>query len=341
MQCNGQPLLPQYQQQYQYQQKYQPTSSNVNFQQNSIPLLQNTSNIFPPNTYQPITQSFPNTQRNVNRNFPNPLVMPPSQSDESSMDDSDAEPPEAHDWQTVKPTKKRKRNPKSPITNTDTQQVSTSNKFNILLNENDKDNNSSSAVNNNKRPTIPKPPPIFIYGVTDYNKMIRNLTDVTEIETYQCTALQNNTIKINTKDPETYRKLVRHLNSNKIIHHTYQMKEDRAYRVVIRNIHYTVPTEEIINELKKHGHTVRNILNIRHRVTKQPLMMFYVDLEPKENNKQIYDIQYLNNMKIVIEPPHKKRNHNSVYQMSTIWTFEDILYQTLPMRQMWRESYVS
>ena len=33
--------------------------------------------------------------------------------------------------------------------------------------------------------------------------------------------------------------------------------------------------------------------------------MFYVDLEPKEN-KEIYNLQYLNNMKINVEPPYKK-----------------------------------
>ena len=36
--------------------------------------------------------------------------------------------------------------------------------------------------------------------------------------------------------------------------------------------------------------------------------MFYVDLEPKENIKEIYKLQYLNNMKINVEPPNKKKN---------------------------------
>jgi len=34
--------------------------------------------------------------------------------------------------------------------------------------------------------------------------------------------------------------------------------------------------------------------------------MFFVDLEPKQNNKEIYNLQYLNNMKITVEPPNKK-----------------------------------
>ena len=136
--------------------------------------------------------------------------------------------------------------------------------------------------------------------------MIDNLSNVTEEETYQCKILRNDTVKINTQNPDTYRKLIRHFNSEKIIHHTYQMKQDRAYRVVIRNLHYSIPIDEIKEELQKKGHPVRNIFNIRHRVNKYPLSMFYVDLEPKDNNKEIYNLQYLHNMKINVEPPNKK-----------------------------------
>jgi len=41
------------------------------------------------------------------------------------------------------------------------------------------------------------------------------------------------------------------------------MKQDRAYRVAIRNLHYSILTDEIKEELQKKGHAVRNILNIR------------------------------------------------------------------------------
>ena len=114
------------------------------------------------------------------------------------------------------------------------------------------------------------PPSIFIYGVLDYQKMIDNLSKATEEETYQCKILQNDTVKITTLTPETYRKHIRHLNSKKIIHHTYQTKQDRAYRVVIRNLHYSIPTEDVRADLQKQGHNVHHIFNIRHRVTKPP-----------------------------------------------------------------------
>jgi hypothetical protein len=86
------------------------------------------------------------------------------------------------------------------------------------------------------------------------------------------------------------------------------MREERAYRVVIRNLHHSVAADEIKQELEKQGHTVRNTLNVRHRQTKEPLPLFFINLEPKENNKSIYEIKYLCNMKITVEAPRRK-NH--------------------------------
>ena len=126
--------------------------------------------------------------------------------------------------------------------------------------------------------------------IPTHTQMIDNLSNITEEETYQCKTLRNDTVKINNLNPDTYRKIIRHLNSEKIIQHTYQMKQDGAYRVVIHNLHYSIPIDEIKNSYKK-GHAFRNILNIRHRVNKYSLSMFYVDLQPKENNKEIYNLQ--------------------------------------------------
>jgi hypothetical protein len=36
--------------------------------------------------------------------------------------------------------------------------------------------------------------------------------------------------------------------------------------------------------------------------------MFYVDLEPADNNKEIYNLRFLNNLVIKVEPPHKTTN---------------------------------
>jgi hypothetical protein len=107
------------------------------------------------------------------------------------------------------------------------------------------------------------------------------------------------------------------------------MKQERAYRIVIRSIHYSTPTTQITAELEKQGHKVRNILNAKHRVTKEPLSLFFVDLEPKENNKDIYDMEFLCSMKITVEAPREKRNTSFDVQDVNVM---DILCKTICMR---------
>jgi hypothetical protein len=63
------------------------------------------------------------------------------------------------------------------------------------------------------------------------------------------------------------------------------LKEERAYIEVIRGLHHSIPTSEIKDELEKQGHKVRNVNNVKHRVSKEPISLHFVDLEPQRNNK--------------------------------------------------------
>jgi hypothetical protein len=54
----------------------------------------------------------------------------------------------------------------------------------------------------------PKPPPIFIYRVTNYQQMKHKIREIVEDEQYNTKTLADNTIKINPNIPETYRKMI-------------------------------------------------------------------------------------------------------------------------------------
>jgi hypothetical protein len=138
--------------------------------------------------------------------------------------------------------------------------------------------------------------------------MVEYLAGTLEKKQYYCKALPSETVKINVNTSDTRRRLVKRLQEDKTVHHNYQIRDERAYRVVLRNLHHSIPPHEIQAELETLGHKDRNILNIRHRVTKKPLPLYFVDLEPQDNNKSIYDLQLLCNMKIAVEAPRKK-NH--------------------------------
>jgi len=71
------------------------------------------------------------------------------------------------------------------------------------------------------QPRVHKPPPIYVYGVIYYRDMVKYLTETLEEEQYYCKALPNETVKININTSDSYRRLIKRLQDDKIVHHTY------------------------------------------------------------------------------------------------------------------------
>ena len=159
------------------------------------------------------------------------------------------------------------------------------NRYHVLTDSRNDDANTGTA--DLKRA---KPPSIFVYEVTSLPEMQKMLNEFLDEEQYTTKSMASGTIKLTCQRPDTYRKLARYMRDNNIIHHTYQPEEERSYRVVIKYLHHSVNTRELKEEISQHGHKVRNIINAKHRVTKDPLNLFFIDLEPSENNKDIYKI---------------------------------------------------
>jgi hypothetical protein len=57
--------------------------------------------------------------------------------------------------------------------------------------------------------------------------------------------------------------------------------------VVLKYLHHSTDVKDIGQELLEMGHVARNIVNAHHRQTKEPLNLFFVDLEPADNNKDV------------------------------------------------------
>lgn len=177
---------------------------------------------------------------------------------------------------------------------------STSNRFETLVVDDVEDNN-----NNGSSTSTPKPPPIFIPNVENIGKMVNRINKIISNVDYHYKSLRDGQVRLVIKNVESYRKLIRHFDTNNIIYHTFQLKQERAFRVVIKGLHHSTSISDIKAMLLSLGHQVRSVRNIVSRVTKQPLPMFFVDVDPKENNKEIYDICALDNAIITIEPPKK------------------------------------
>jgi hypothetical protein len=212
-----------------------------------------------------------------------------------------------HEWQHVKKRKRIHQNTESSTRINS--EISTQNRYTLLLNR--QENEASPQTSTHRlTPNTLRPSPKFVYGVKNFKTMLDDLADVAEPDTCRTTSPANDTVKIsaNTIDTYTGRSLVKHMKEENIVHHTHQIKAEPAYRIVIRHLHHSVPLDDIREELQKEGHTVRNVMNIKHKQTKEPLSLFFVDLEPQANNKEIFNLQFLGNTKLTIKAPHKSRN---------------------------------
>lgn len=84
--------------------------------------------------------------------------------------------------------------------------------------------------------------------------------------------------------------VIKYLKQKNVNFYTLQLHDDKPYRVVIRNLHPTTAVDFIKEDLANHGFSARNITNVLHYQSKAPLPLFFVDLEPAINNKDIFEL---------------------------------------------------
>jgi hypothetical protein len=138
----------------------------------------------------------------------------------------------------------------------------------------------------------PKPPPIFVSDVSTILPLLQLLDQIVK-QQYEIKALPDNQVRIQPKTPDSYGTIINALTENNTIFHTYKPKDEGNYRVVLKNMHYSINPADIQTEIEKLGHTVTNIFNIKRHSTKLLLSMFFVDLKPALNNKDIFNVEYL------------------------------------------------
>lgn len=182
--------------------------------------------------------------------------------------------------------------------------VKTNNPFQLL--ENHKENEESEPEKVTNLSKSPKSPPIFITGVDNICPLIELLNKIAA-NAYTIKTLSSSEVKILLHSPEKYIPITEELKKKNTQFYTYQMKQNRTYKCVLRNIHPSVNTDEIKTEIEGLGHKVVRISNIQQRETKKPLPLFFIELETNENNKDIYKINKLLNSIVSFEAPHKKR----------------------------------
>lgn len=161
-------------------------------------------------------------------------------------------------------------------------------------------------------PSVPKPPPIppiFISEVTDISEMIKSVRQVLDYSEFSHKTYPNGEVRVKVITVDGYRVLTKHLDKLRIGYYTYQLKTDRAYRVVLRHLHHTFCTDSLKAAIEILGHKVRNISKVYNRTSKTPYpSLFYIDLEPARNNKDIFDVNVILNANVSFEPPNRSND---------------------------------
>ncbi|VVC40844.1 Pre-C2HC domain,Zinc finger, CCHC-type [Cinara cedri] len=174
------------------------------------------------------------------------------------------------------------------------------------------DLNSSShqpmEQNNDNSDEVFKPPPlpIFVRGVENYLDLCTALIELIDVDNFFCKAFAN-CLKIQTSNLESYRALIHFLKDQEAEFNTYRLKQGKPLRIVIRNLHPTTKVDTIKEELEVRLFEIRRVTNVLHKVTKIPLPLFFVDLEPTIRSTEIFNLSSLLHTKIKVEEPYKSK----------------------------------
>jgi hypothetical protein len=170
-------------------------------------------------------------------------------------------------------------------------------------------NNSQHEIEKEKEV---KPPPIFLTSEVSFPDLCNYLNTLVGDNNYKCVSFRKK-IKILPATASAYRGIVRALRENNAEFHTFQLSEDRPYRVVIRGLHPSIDTNEIKTSLANEGFEVKAVTNVLS-LEKLPLPLFYVDLIRSKKSEEIFSLQFLLQTKITVEEPRKKRGIVQCYK---------------------------
>lgn len=150
------------------------------------------------------------------------------------------------------------------------------------------------------------PPPIFIQAQLNFNTFCIKLKEITDSTSFSCKTTTKG-VKLQTFSSDSYRSVVKFLKNENVSFHSFQSKESKPLRVVIRNLHPSTDKDYIIKELSELGFQVMNITNVLQKSTKTPLPLFFIDLVQSQSNLEIFKLNSLCFSKVKVEAPYTKK----------------------------------
>lgn len=151
-----------------------------------------------------------------------------------------------------------------------------------------------------------RPPPIMVSNITDFQKFNEQLKNLAK-KKFLIKILNKGAYKVSTFDSEDYRNITKSLNSNKQDWHSYENKQIRPIKVMIKKLHHSNSPENIVIDLQSQGYKAIEAVNKLNWKTKEPLDMFRVSFDASEDIKKIYEIQGVLNTIVEVEPVRQQK----------------------------------
>lgn len=214
--------------------------------------------------------------------------------------------PESSTWTEINSRKRQRESPENDKSQKHTklstywlsQPIPTSNSFSEL------DDGVDESQTQTERQ--PKPPPIFIDKVDNITPLVKLLNE-TVPNLFVVKVLPGNRVKIQPTSGDAYRSIIKELDSKNTEYYTYKPKQERNFKVILKYLHPSTNPGDIKEALAAKDHSATNIWNMKQAGTGNPLHMFVVELLPKQNNKDIYNIKNLLHCSVKFEAPIPKR----------------------------------
>ncbi|KAL0107444.1 hypothetical protein PUN28_015782 [Cardiocondyla obscurior] len=161
------------------------------------------------------------------------------------------------------------------------------------------------------QPDKPKervPPPFYIDNMAgrSLKTVIQKIEQINLNEDkFTTQTLASGGIKVNVYTDILYRAVTKMLLEEKFSFHTYENKNYKPIRVMIRHLHPTLDPEDIIAELReKHQLPAEKAVNIISRKDKN-VSLIYGDIQERSRHKKIFQLKFLLHQKIKVEALRK------------------------------------
>jgi Associated with zinc fingers len=145
-----------------------------------------------------------------------------------------------------------------------------------------------------------QPPPVMVDGIDNFNDLHEKVSKI--MNGFQIKIINNKNAKINVPDGESYRLLTKMLSEQGFMWHSYENKQNRPIKVIMKNLHHTYSKEKIVAELSKRGYKITEAISKLKWKTKEPLNMFMLVFRHDEDIKKIYEITNIEGIRVEIEP---------------------------------------